>query len=105
MASRVDTTAPWGGMDPKCGAAGELEAGRQAKPEVRRIPDNGTLALRPRGRRLSLRGQRGTLLVTQEGDPLDHVLEPGDELCTAGRGLVVVWALSEGAISVSPVLS
>ncbi len=59
-----------------------------------------TWAVRPGRRGLALRSQRGTLLVTQEGDPLDHVLEAGEEFTTTRRGLVVVWALSAGALAV-----
>jgi hypothetical protein len=64
-----------------------------------KIRDNGTLSFRPGPRGLVLQCQSGTLLVTQEGDPLDHVLGACDEFRTDGRGLVVVWALSDGAVS------
>ncbi len=66
------------------------------------IAENGTLPLRPGGRGLAVRCRSGTLLITQEGDPLDHVLGPGDEFQSAPRGLVVVWALSGGAVAVEP---
>lgn len=66
------------------------------------IAENGTLPLRPGGRGLAVRCRSGTLLVTQEGDPLDHVLGPGDAFRSAPRGLVVVWALSDGAVAVEP---
>lgn len=64
------------------------------------LHDNGTIRLQPRAQGLRLRAERGTFLVTQEGDPEDHVLSPTQELRTARRGLVVVWALSDGAVEV-----
>ena len=64
------------------------------------ISENRTLPLRPAGRGLDVTCRAGTLLVTQEGDPLDHVLGPGDAFRAAPRGLVVVWALSDGAVAV-----
>lgn len=44
--------------------------------------------------------ERGTVLVTQEGDPKDHVLAKGDILVLPARRLVVAWALTEASISV-----
>ncbi len=67
---------------------------------TRAMAENGTLPLRPGGRGLALACRSGTLLVTQEGDPLDHVLRAGDAFESAPRGLVVVWALSDGAVAV-----
>jgi len=64
------------------------------------LHENGTIRLYPRTRGLRLRAERGTFLVTQEGDPEDHVLRGTDEVRTARRGLVVVWALSAGALDV-----
>lgn len=64
------------------------------------LHDNGTIRLQPRAQGLRLRAERGTFLVTQEGDPEDHVLSPAQELRTTRRGLVVVWALSDGAVEV-----
>jgi hypothetical protein len=64
------------------------------------LVENGTLPLRPGGRGLAVTCRSGTLLVTQEGDALDHVLRPGEAFQSAPRGLVVVWALSDGAVAV-----
>lgn len=64
-----------------------------------RLAENGTLALRP-GRGLAVTCRSGTLVVTQTGDPEDHVLRPGEAFLAARRGLVVVWALSRGAVAV-----
>jgi len=58
-----------------------------------------TLKLRPGGHGVVVRSREGTFVVTQAGDPDDHVLAPGDEFRTFRRGLVVVWALSRGSIS------
>lgn len=65
------------------------------------LRDNATLRLIPRRGGLVLASREGTFLVTQERDPQDHVLEPAAEFRTADRGVVVVWALSDGAIAVS----
>ncbi len=64
------------------------------------LHDNGTVRLHPRAQGLRLRAERGTFLVTLEGDPEDHVLRGSDVVRTARRGLVVVWALSDGAFEV-----
>jgi hypothetical protein len=53
----------------------------------------------PRGR-FVVRADRGTVLVTQEGDLEDHVLEAGDELVLARQGLAVAWAFTDAAVTV-----
>jgi hypothetical protein len=53
----------------------------------------------PIGRQgLRVRVDQGLVLVTQAGDPLDHVLEPGAELRLDGSGLVVAWALEPSSV-------
>jgi Protein of unknown function (DUF2917) len=69
---------------------------------IRRLHDNDTLRLLPGRGGLVLTSRAGTFLVTQERDPKDHVLQPGSAVRTAGRGVVVVWALSDGTIGVEP---
>jgi hypothetical protein len=69
---------------------------------IRRLHDNDTLRLLPGRGGLVLTSRAGTFVVTQERDPKDHVLQPGSEVRTAGRGVVVVWALSDGTIGVEP---
>jgi Protein of unknown function (DUF2917) len=49
---------------------------------------------------IAARVERGTVLVTQEGDVEDHVLEAGDEIVLRRGGLAVAWALTDAAISV-----
>lgn len=64
------------------------------------LAENATMRL-PRGRfAVVVRAERGMVLITQEGDPEDHVLEPGDEIVLPVGGLAVAWALTEAAISV-----
>jgi hypothetical protein len=65
-----------------------------------RLAADGTVSLAPRGRALTLSARGGTVLVTQAGDPHDHVLAAGETVRLAARGLVVVWALTEAAVSV-----
>jgi hypothetical protein len=100
MTSQADLTAPWEQMDPRTPVAGKPNGRDGVLTSIRGMADNDTLALRPGPGGLALRGHRGTFLVTQEGDPMDHVIGAGDELRTSHRGLVVVWALSDGAIGV-----
>jgi hypothetical protein len=40
--------------------------------------------------------------VTQEGDPLDHVLVAGGVFQPGARGLVVAWALADAEIALVP---
>jgi len=61
---------------------------------------DGTLALLPGVGGLAMQGLEGTLLVTQEKDLEDHVLLPGARLSLAGRGRVVVWALTAAVVEV-----
>ncbi len=47
---------------------------------------------------LVARVERGTLVVTQTGDPEDHVLAEGDEVRLAAHGLAVAWALAPAVL-------
>jgi hypothetical protein len=67
-------------------------------PGTLRVRENGTVRFRPGRGGLALRCLGGSFLVTQEGDPSDHVLARADEFRTASRGLVVAWALAEGTL-------
>jgi hypothetical protein len=50
-----------------------------------------------------LRVQRGLLLVTREGDRVDHVLAAGQEAAFPARGRIVAWALEPAQASVGAV--
>jgi hypothetical protein len=67
--------------------------------EIFRLRKNETLRL-PYGIEVALRVERGTVLVTQEGDREDHVLEHGDELLVPAGGLAVAWAFTEARVSI-----
>jgi hypothetical protein len=63
------------------------------------LAENATMRL-PGGRFATVvRIERGTVLVTQEGDLEDHVLEAGDELVLPPGGLAVAWAFTGASIS------
>ncbi|HET7824960.1 MAG TPA: DUF2917 domain-containing protein [Anaeromyxobacter sp.] len=67
---------------------------------ARHLAENEAVRIsRPHGA-VVVRVERGTVLVTQEDDVEDHVLEAGDELVLARRGLAVAWAFTEATISV-----
>jgi len=82
---------------------------RRASAEASRgswtLADNQTLRLHPGRDGLLVRCEAGTVLVTFRGDPDDHVLTAGEELSLVGRGLVVVWALSDASVTAQPARS
>ena len=47
----------------------------------------------------AVRVEAGVVVITRQGDPVDHVLEAGDALELAGRG-AVAWALAPSRIAV-----
>jgi len=65
------------------------------------LHDNATMRLRPGAAGFVVRVDRGSVLVTQEGDPQDHVLGPGDAFRAAGKKAVVLWALSSAGVAVT----
>jgi hypothetical protein len=69
--------------------------------EAWELPHDATLKVEPSRGGLCVRALSGTLLVTQSGDPNDHVLTRGEVFRPARRGVVVVWALSAGAVRLS----
>jgi hypothetical protein len=79
---------------------GERAGRREAARGLCELAKDTTLALRPGPGGLRVRSHRGTMLVTQAGDPLDHVLEEGGMAELGRRGLVVVWALSDAVVAV-----
>ncbi len=69
--------------------------------ETVQLRDQATLELRTGLDELALRCRSGLFVVTQERDPVDHELEPGDEFRSTARGLVVAWAIRGGVLEVS----
>lgn len=65
------------------------------------LPRDGTLRIRAGAGGVRIRAERGTVLVTREGDAEDHLLERGDEVLVTCRGLVVAWALTPAALWLS----
>jgi hypothetical protein len=55
-------------------------------------------------RGLAIECRQGILWVTQEGDPKDYILEPGQRFVVARRGSVVVEACSDARLRVAPPL-
>ena len=71
--------------------------GREQVVELKR---DATLAL-PRGASgARVQVLRGAVLVTQAGDPEDHVLRTGEVLTLPPGGLVVAWALEPSTVAV-----
>jgi hypothetical protein len=77
-----------------------LRGTARAETHMSSLREDATLRIEPGKAGVTVRCDAGTLLVTQEGDPSDHVLGPGDELRVAGRGLAVAWALSDAVLTV-----
>lgn len=67
---------------------------------ARHLAENEAVRISRRHGAVVVRVERGTVLVTQEDDVEDHVLEAGDELVLARRGLGVAWAFTDATISV-----
>jgi Protein of unknown function (DUF2917) len=59
-----------------------------------------TLRLVPPRRGMVLTVASGSVLVTQEGDPEDHVLGAGEQVWLARRRVVVAWALAASRVAV-----
>jgi hypothetical protein len=76
---------------------------RREPPSGRyRLRRDATASFRPGTGGVEILGQRGLLLVTQAGDPRDHILGPGGRFGSSGRGRIAIWALSEAAFAVIP---
>jgi hypothetical protein len=75
---------------------------RDARSEVTwELERDATLRLGTGRDAVAVRVDRGTVLVTREGDPEDHVLEAGEATMLAGKGLAVAWALSRATVRVA----
>jgi hypothetical protein len=66
------------------------------------LRNDETLRL-PHGIAVIVRVERGTVLVTQEGDLEDHVLEDGGELMVPAGGVAVAWAFTDARLAVHAV--
>lgn len=75
--------------------------GRQ-ETATHELARDATLRLRSGGAPVSVRVETGCVVVTREGDAVDHVLGAGDELLLHGRGLAVAWALSAARLRLAP---
>jgi Protein of unknown function (DUF2917) len=64
------------------------------------LAENAAMRVSRPGVAVVVRVDRGTVLVTRQGDVQDHVLEPGDELKVPRGGLAVAWAFTDARISV-----
>jgi hypothetical protein len=64
------------------------------------IAENATMRLPRRETSSVVRVERGTVLVTQEGDLEDHLLAAGDEVVLDGGGLAVAWAFTDASVTV-----
>jgi hypothetical protein len=85
----MDMTWPWNRKD---GGTGSRDL---AMDETLRIPAGRDGVL--------LRAERGVVLVTQAGDPEDHVLTPGEELRLPRGGLIVAQAFAAARLVVREV--
>jgi hypothetical protein len=68
--------------------------------EAWELAKDATMRLPRRRSAILVRVERGTVLVTREGDLEDHVLEAPDEIILPAGGLAVAWAFTRAAISV-----
>lgn len=71
-----------------------------AGQEVRELARDEVLRLPRRRAGFRIQVQEGTLVVTREGDPEDHVLEAGAALELTGPGLTLAWALEPSRVEV-----
>ncbi len=64
------------------------------------LEENAAMRVSRRDAAVVVSVERGTVLVTRQGDLEDHVLEEGDEMFLPHGGLAVAWAFTEATISV-----
>lgn len=72
---------------------------------TRELAANATLRVEPGRYGVVLRAERGLAMVTQAGDPEDHVLVPGEVLRLPRGGLVVAQALTPARLAVERALA
>ena len=86
-----------GGWAPRWLRGGEI--GRRDDVELE-LQDHAAWSARVPRAGLEVRCGSGTVLVTVEGDPEDHVLEAGGVLSVQRRGRLAVWALASARVTV-----
>jgi len=69
-------------------------------PKTLDLTRDATLRLPPGRGETVVRAVLGTVVVTREGDPDDHVLTPGMELRLPPVGLAVAWAVAAARVQV-----
>ncbi len=69
-------------------------AHRAPRTESFSLADNEAVSLGRPGSGLEVACVQGMVWLTQEGDPVDHVLGPGEEIRLTGRGRVAMMAFA-----------
>jgi hypothetical protein len=65
------------------------------------LAENSVMRVSRRGVAVVVRVDRGTVLITCQGDLEDHVLEAGDEIYLQGGGLALAWAFTDATLHVT----
>jgi len=65
------------------------------------LAENQACRLVPGRDGVAIRVNSGCLVITQEGDPEDHVLLAGEDLRMSGSDAVVAWAMSPSSFVVT----
>lgn len=65
------------------------------------LQGNETLVIDRPPRSLRVVCHRGAFWLTQSGDPRDYPLTPGHAVTPAGSGRLVLWALRDGAVTIT----
>jgi hypothetical protein len=73
----------------------------RAAVETHRLDRDATLKLQPRRGHVIVAAEAGTCLVTQEGDPADHVVAPGESFTSRTKGAIAVWAFTPATIAIA----
>jgi hypothetical protein len=75
------------------------DSGAMKREDVFRLGEGELLSLR-NGRRMVVSCRAGTLWLTQQGDPADHLMAAGETFAINRRGLVVISALKDSELAV-----
>jgi hypothetical protein len=68
------------------------------KATIAFLAKDATIRFPPGPSATVVRVESGTVLVTREGDPEDHVLESSDEIVLPRGGLAIAWALTDATV-------